>query len=64
MLSVLKWSDEESLFDAVNGVEYGLTCSIWTRDLNTALQAAGRVEAGYVWINDLPHISSVRVRRL
>ena len=51
VLSVLKWSDEESLFDAVNGVEYGLTCSIWTRDLNTALQAAGRVEAGYVWIN-------------
>ncbi len=51
VLSVLKWSDEDTLFDAVNGVEYGLTCSIWTRDLETALQAAERVEAGYVWIN-------------
>ena len=45
------WSDADALFDAVNSVEYGLTCSIWTRDLETALQAAGRVEAGYVWIN-------------
>ena len=51
VLSVLKWSGEDALFDAVNGVDYGLTCSIWTRDLNTALQAAERVAAGYVWIN-------------
>lgn len=51
LLSVLKWSDENSLFEAVNGVEYGLTCSIWTRDLKTALHAAERVEAGYIWIN-------------
>ena len=51
VLSVLKWSGEEQLFDAVNGVEYGLTCSIWTRNLNTALRAAARVQAGYVWIN-------------
>jgi acyl-CoA reductase-like NAD-dependent aldehyde dehydrogenase len=29
----------------------GLTASIWTRDLATAHRLAGRVEAGYVWIN-------------
>jgi betaine-aldehyde dehydrogenase len=52
ILSVLKWSDEEAMFEAVNGVEYGLTCSIWTRDLSTAHRAARRVEAGYVWINN------------
>lgn len=51
VLSVFKWSDEDALFDAVNGVEYGLTASIWTRDLATAHRAAARVQAGYVWIN-------------
>jgi betaine-aldehyde dehydrogenase len=52
VLSVLRWSDEDALFDAVNGLEYGLTASIWTRDLSTAHRAAARVQAGYVWINE------------
>ena len=30
----------------------GLTASIWTQDLNTAMRLSGRIEAGYVWIND------------
>jgi betaine-aldehyde dehydrogenase len=52
VLSILKWSKEEELFEAVNGVPYGLTCSIWTQSLSTALRAAQAVEAGYVWINN------------
>ena len=52
VLSVLRWRDEDELFAAVNGVEFGLTGSIWTRDLVTAHRAASRVEAGYIWIND------------
>ena len=56
VLSVFRWSDEGQLFRDVNAVEYGLTASIWTRDLRTAHQAASRVEAGYVWINNAgPH---------
>jgi betaine-aldehyde dehydrogenase len=51
-LSVVSWSDLNQLFDAVNGVDYGLTCSIWTRDLKTAHRAAARAQAGYVWINN------------
>jgi betaine-aldehyde dehydrogenase len=52
VLSVLRWSNEAELFDVVNNVEYGLTCSIWTRSLNTAMKAAQSVQAGYVWINN------------
>jgi len=51
VLSVLKWKDEDELFEQVNAVEYGLTASIWTRDLAIAHRAASRVQAGYVWIN-------------
>lgn len=52
VLAVMRWHEEEDLYAAVNGVEFGLTASIWTRDLLTAHKAAARVEAGYVWVND------------
>lgn len=53
VLSVLRWQDPEILFEQVNALEYGLTCSIWTRDLNTAHRAAQRVAAGFVWVNEV-----------
>jgi betaine-aldehyde dehydrogenase len=52
VLSVLRWGREDEMFDAVNSTEFGLTASIWTRDLVTAHRAAARMEAGYVWVND------------
>jgi betaine-aldehyde dehydrogenase len=51
VLSVFKWRDEEKMFEAVNAVDYGLTASIWTKDLKTAHRAAARVEVGFVWVN-------------
>jgi betaine-aldehyde dehydrogenase len=51
VLSILRWSEEAAMLEAVNGTELGLTCSIWTNDLNRAHRTAMRVEAGYVWIN-------------
>ena len=53
VLAVLPWSDESDMLDAVNGVEYGLTCSIWTDDISTAHRTAMAVQAGYVWINEV-----------
>ena len=53
VLAILPWSDEAEMLRQVNAVDYGLTCSIWTRDLDTALRTAGNVQAGYVWINDV-----------
>jgi len=53
VLSVFKWNDEEAMLAQVNGVEYGLTWSIWTNDLATAHRTAAAVEAGYVWINEV-----------
>jgi len=53
VLSVLKWSDATAMLKEVNGVEYGLTCSIWTDNLHHALNTANAVETGYVWINEV-----------
>ncbi len=49
--SVFRWSDEQQMIEDVNSVEYGLTCSIWTRDLDRAHETAANVEAGFVWVN-------------
>jgi betaine-aldehyde dehydrogenase len=53
VLSILKWSDESTMLRQVNAVEYGLTASIWTNDLSTAMHAAKTVQSGFVWINEV-----------
>ena len=49
--SILRWTDEAEMLKKVNGVEYGLTCAIFSNDLNKAHRTAAQVDAGYVWIN-------------
>lgn len=51
VLSVFEWSDEDEVIEAANDVEYGLTASVFTDDLETAHRAARNLETGYVWIN-------------
>ena len=51
VVSILKWRDENDLLKRVNALEYGLTASIWTHDLDRAHRLASRVQAGYIWIN-------------
>jgi betaine-aldehyde dehydrogenase len=53
VLAIMRWSDEATMLDEVNAVQYGLTCSIWTDDLSTAHRTAMGVQAGYVWINEV-----------
>ena len=52
-LSVVPWDDESALLESVNASDFGLTASIYTHDLDTALRMARAVEAGYVWVNDV-----------
>ncbi len=51
VVSILRWTDEDDLVARVNALDYGLTASIWTHDLDRAHRLAARVEAGYVWVN-------------
>ncbi|MBP3982470.1 aldehyde dehydrogenase family protein [Acidovorax sp. JG5] len=55
VLAVIPWDEEEDLLRMVNGLDFGLTASIWTKDLARAHRLASRVESGYVWIN---HVSA------
>ena len=50
-MCVLRWDDEATMLNQVNSVDYGLTGSVWTRDLAVAHRIAGEIQAGYVWVN-------------
>ncbi len=51
VVSVLKWSDYETVIKQANGTEFGLTANIWTNDLTLANRTAKLMQAGLVWIN-------------
>jgi len=51
VLSVIKVQDYEEAVQVANDVEYGLSSSIYTRDLNLAFRAIDELEAGVTYIN-------------
>lgn len=48
---IQKWDDFDKVLDMANDSSYGLTASIWTKDLNKALEAVNKIEAGLVQVN-------------
>nr|Q79EM7.1 RecName: Full=2-formylbenzoate dehydrogenase; AltName: Full=2-carboxybenzaldehyde dehydrogenase; Short=2-CBAL dehydrogenase; AltName: Full=2-formylbenzoate:NAD(+) oxidoreductase [Nocardioides sp. KP7]BAA23265.1 2-carboxybenzaldehyde dehydrogenase [Nocardioides sp.]BAA31236.1 2-carboxybenzaldehyde dehydrogenase [Nocardioides sp. KP7] len=51
VLSVIIFATDDEAVAIANGVEYGLTASVWTSDITRAHLIARRVEAGYVLVN-------------
>ena len=53
VMSVLRWNDEEEMLKQVNDTNYGLTAAVYTRDMSKAHRTTQRIEAGYVWVNQV-----------
>lgn len=51
VLAVLPFDNYEAAVRIANDTIYGLSASIWTRDINHALRAARDIHAGRVWVN-------------
>lgn len=53
VMSVLRFNpeDEAGLLEAINGTIYGLSGSVWTRDISRAHRLAARIDSGQVAIN-------------
>jgi betaine-aldehyde dehydrogenase len=53
VLSVFRWTDEEEVMRQVNSVPFGLTFSVFTRDIVKAHRIVAKAEAGFCWINQV-----------
>lgn len=51
VLSVLTFETEQDAIALANDVEYGLSASIWTSDVNRMLRLADSLRAGTIWGN-------------
>ncbi|TES93345.1 MAG: aldehyde dehydrogenase family protein [Candidatus Cloacimonadota bacterium] len=51
VLSVIKFNKFEEAIEIMNDTKYGLSSSIYTRDVNIAMKAAEDIEAGITYIN-------------
>ena len=51
VLSVLEIEDLDEAIDVVNSVEYGLSASIYSSDINSCLHAVERIDTGIVYVN-------------
>ncbi|QEW23216.1 Aldehyde dehydrogenase PuuC (plasmid) [Paracoccaceae bacterium] len=51
VLSVDTFTTFDEAIAKANHPDYGLTASVWTRDIDAALSASQRIESGTVWIN-------------
>jgi acyl-CoA reductase-like NAD-dependent aldehyde dehydrogenase len=52
VLAAIPFDGYDEALRIANGVAYGLSASVFTRDLSTAHRFARDVRAGYVWVND------------
>ncbi len=48
---IAPFDSEEEVLAQANDNEYGLACSIWTRDVSRAHRAAQRMNVGLAWVN-------------
>lgn len=53
VLSALTWEDEVEAAALANEGRYGLTAAVWSNDIDRAFRMVDRLEAGYVWVNDV-----------
>lgn len=62
VITVQKFTDEAQALEWANGVQYGLSSSVWTQNHGRAMRVAKHLDFGCVWINthiplvaEMPH---------
>ena len=52
VLAVIRAESTDQAIQIANETEYGLSAGVWSTDNQRALDVAGQLEAGTVWVND------------
>ena len=51
VVTLMPFDNEEELIGMANDVKYGLSATIWTKDLDRTMRLSKKIECGVVWIN-------------
>lgn len=51
VLAITQVADADEALRLANNTSYGLSASVWTRDLGQAMRVTRKLEAGLVWVN-------------
>ncbi|MCP3674087.1 MAG: aldehyde dehydrogenase family protein [Gammaproteobacteria bacterium] len=51
VLSVMSFRDQGEAIQLANNTKYGLAASVWSENINRALDLAPQIKAGVIWIN-------------
>lgn len=60
VITVQRFGDEAEALRFANGVQYGLSSSVWTKDHGRAMRMSRKLDFGVVWINThIPFVSEM-----
>ena len=51
VVTIMEFDNPDEAVEIANGIDYGLSASVWSRDFDTCIGLSRRIRAGTIWTN-------------